>query len=164
MTWDSFRKTSSSDEIEVFERDEELAACFARNLLMPSEVVRVAVDPRLAVSNILGFDALFAVARQFDVPIEALLWQMGLVYRISTETIKKHVERLRDQVVFWDDREREDTPERPMRFRVLARKALRKGLIAAGRYAEFLGISRREAMQVVEHDADEDAELEIANA
>ena len=35
-------------------------------------------------------------------------------------------------------------------------------MISAGRYAEYLGISRREAMQVVEQDADDDAEVEVA--
>ena len=164
LTWDIFRQSGSSDGIEASELEEKLATCFARNLLMPHEVLRVSVDPRLVASKKLGFDALFEVARQFDVSVEALLWQMAFVYRIPSETIKEHVERLRGQMGFWDDRERDDPPERPLRFRALARQALRKGLISAGRYAEFLGISRREAMQVVEQDADEDAEVEVANS
>lgn len=164
LTWGVFRQAGSSDGIEASEAEEKLATCFARNLLMPHEVLRVSVDPRLVASKKLGFDALFEVARQFDVSVEALLWQMAFVYRIPSETIKEHVERLRGQMGFWDDRERDDPPERPLQFRALARQALRKGLISAGRYAEFLGISRREAMQIVEQDADEDAEVEIANA
>jgi predicted HTH domain antitoxin len=63
---------------------------------------------------------------------------------------------------YWDDRQRDDPPSRPLRFRALARHALRKGMISAGRYAEYLGISRREAMQVVEQDAGDDAEVEVA--
>ena len=55
----------------------------------------------------------------------------------------------------------DDPPSRPLRFCVLARHALRKGMISGGRYAEYLGISRKEAMQVVEQDACEDAEIEI---
>lgn len=164
LTWKIFRQAGSLDGIEASELEEKLATCFARNLLMPSEVVRVSVDPRLVASKKLGFDALFEVARQFDVSVEALLWQMAFVYRIPSETIKDYVERLRGQMSFWDDRERDDPSERPLRFRALARQALRKGLISAGRYAEFLGISRREAMQVVEQDADENAEVEVANS
>jgi len=154
LTWTVFRQAGSSDGIEASEQEEKLATCFARNLLMPSEVVRVSLDPRFDESKKLGFDALFEVARQFDVSVEALLWQIRFVYNLRSETIKEHVERLRSQMGFWDDRERDDPLERPLRFRVLARQALRKGLISAGRYAEFLGISRREAMQVVEQDAD----------
>lgn len=164
LTWNVFRQTGSSGEIEASEWEEKLATCFARNLLMPQEVVRVSVNPRLDESKKLGFDALFEVARQFDVSVEALLWQMAFVYRIPSETIKSHVERFRLQMGFWDDRERDDPAERPLRFHALARQALRKGLISAGRYAEFLGISRREAMQVVEQDASEDAEVEVANS
>lgn len=164
LTWNVFRQTAASDGIEASEREEKLATCFARNLLMPQEVVRVSVDPRLDESKKLGFDALFEVARQFDVSVEALLWQMAFVYRIPSDTIREHVERFRLQMGFWDDRERDDPPERPLRFRALGRQALRKGLISAGRYAEYLGISRREAMQIVEQDANEDAEVEVVNS
>lgn len=163
LTWNIFRQAGASDGIEASEWEEKLATCFARNLLMPAEVVRVSVDPRLDETKKLGFDALFEVARQFDISVEALLWQMGFVYNLRSETTKENVERFRLQMGFWDDRERDDPSERPMRFRVLARQALRKGLMSAGRYAEYLGISRREAMQVVEQDADEDAEVEVAN-
>src|SRR5437764_274437 len=100
-----------------------MATCFARNLLMPQEVVRVSVDPRLDETKKLGFEALFEVARQFDVSVEALLWQMAFVYRIRSETIKEYGERFRLQMSFWDDRERDDPPERPLRFRALVRRA-----------------------------------------
>lgn len=164
LTWKIFRQTTCSDGIEASDWEEKLATCFARNLLMPQEVVRVAVDPRLDESKKVGFDALFEIARQFDVSVEALLWQMAFVYRIPSGTIKEYADRFRLQMDFWDDREGDDPPERPLRFRALARQALHKGLISAGRYAEFLGISRREAMEVVEQDASEDAEVEVANS
>ena len=57
------------------------------------------------------------------------------------------------QMAFWDDRQRDVPPHRPLRFEALANEALRKGLISTGRYAEFLGITRREAMRQVEQEA-----------
>jgi XRE family transcriptional regulator, fatty acid utilization regulator len=164
LTWGVFRQPGVSDGVEASEWEEKLATCFARNLLMPQEALRVAVDPRLDEHKKLGFDALFEVARQFDVSVEALLWQMGFVYRIASDKVRDHVDRYRTQMAFWDNRERDDPSERPLRFCALARQALRHGLISAGRYAEYLGITRREAMQVVEQDAEQDAEVEVVDS
>jgi len=46
----------------------------------------------------------------------------------------------------------------------LARQALRKGLISTGRYAQYIGVTRREAMKVVEEDAEDDAEIELTHS
>jgi predicted HTH domain antitoxin len=46
----------------------------------------------------------------------------------------------------------------------LARQALRKGLISTGRFAEYVGISRRDAMKVVEEDAADDVQVEVADS
>ena len=86
------------------------------------------------------------------------------MYRIPKERIEDVLERLRGQISFWDDRERDDPPSRPLRFRALARQALRKGLISTGRYAQYLGISRREALETVEQDAADDAEVEVIDS
>jgi predicted transcriptional regulator len=40
---------------------------------------------------------------------------------------------------------------------------LRQGLLSTGKYAEYVGVSRREAMQVVEQDAEDDASIEVAH-
>jgi Zn-dependent peptidase ImmA (M78 family) len=164
LTWGIFRETGALDGVEASEWEEKLATCFARNLLMPQETFRVAVDALREDQTKLGFDDLFEVARQFDVSVEALLWQIGFVYRIPSETVREYVDRFRGQIGFWDSREGDTPPTRPLRFQALAREALHKGSISAGRYAEYLGISRREAMQVVEQDAEEDAEIEVTHS
>jgi predicted HTH domain antitoxin len=46
----------------------------------------------------------------------------------------------------------------------LARQALRKGMISTGRYAEYVGISRRDAMKFVEQDATEDVQIDVADS
>ena len=164
LTWHVFRLGSPSAGVVAPAPEEKLATCFARNLLMPQESLRIAIDSQLDGRRKLDFDDLFEVARQFDVSVEALLWQTSFVYRIPKERIEDMLERLRGQISFWDDRERDDPPSRPLRFRALARQALRKGLIATGRYAQYLGISRREAMETVEQDAADDAEVEVIDS
>jgi hypothetical protein len=40
---------------------------------------------------------------------------------------------------------------------------LRHGLLSTGKYAEYVGVSRREAMQLVEQDAEDDASIQVAH-
>ncbi len=163
LTWRVFRQSDHSSSSEASEHEEKLATCFARNLLMPQEPLRIAIDAQRGDRSKLTFADLFEVARQFDVSVEALLWQIAFVYKVPKEVAEKNVENLRNQINFWDDRQRDNPPRRPLRFVALANEALKKGLIATGRYAEYLGITRREAMRQVEQEALEDAEVEVAH-
>jgi len=164
LTWRVFRQGDSGDSAIPSQSEEKLATCFARNLLMPEEVFRSAVEAQRGMSRTLGFDGLFEVAREFDVSIEAVLWQMGFVYKILPEEIKDYLERMHHRMGYWDRRDRDTPPERPLRFLALARQALRKGLISTGRYAQYIGVTRREAMKVVEEDAEDDAEIEVTHS
>ena len=162
LTWDAFGHASASDD-EPSEREEKLATCFARNLLMPQEALKNAVGTQLGDRKKLNFDDMFELARQFDVSADALLWQMKFVYSLSEEKIKFTLEQIRNEVNYWDDSNKDVAPSvRPPRFLALARQALRKGEISTGRYAEYVGISRREATKLVE-DVEQDAEVEIAD-
>ena len=163
LTWKIFRHDDSAEEVEPSDLEEKLATCFARNLLMPQEALKCAVATQRGDRKKLTFDDLFEVARQFDVSVEALLRHMGFVYGIPNERIQTTVEQLRQQINFWDERARDILPSRPLRFQALARQALRRGEIAAGRYAQYVGISRREAAKLVEQDVEQDAELEISD-
>lgn len=163
LTWKIFRQEGAADGIEASPGEEKLATCFARNLLMPEEPFREALERRQGDSGRLGFSQLFEIARQFDVSVEAALWQLGFVRDIPSDRIRRCIESLSDQMSFWDTRERDNPPERPLRFRAMATQALNSGAISAGRFAEYLGITRREAMQVVEQEAKEDAEVEVAD-
>ena len=130
---------------------------------MPTEPFREAVESRRDEDGSLSFGPLFEVARQFDVSAEAVLWQLGFVFNISSDKIKGCIRDLSGQVSYWETRERDNPSERPLRFRALATQALQEGVISAGRFAEYLGVSRREAMQVVKQEAKDDAKIEIAS-
>ena len=162
LTWNVFRRRDTPSAVEASPHEEKLATCFARNLLMPQEPLRIAVDSQRDKRTKLTFDGLFEVARQFDVSIEALLWQMTFVFNLPKEDAEQTIEKLRDRMSFWDRRQQDAPPSRPLRFEALANEALRKGLISTGRYAEYLGITRRQAMRQVEQEAPDDAEIEVA--
>jgi len=165
LTWKIFRQGVSEDGIEATKKEEKLATCFARNLLMPKESFQKAVDRQKesAKGGKLGFHQFFEVARQFDVSFEAALRHFGFVYNQPSKKVDEYLKQVKERISSWNDREHDDPPERPLRFEALAIQALRHGAMSAGRYAEYLGISRREAMQIVEQEADRDAEIEVAN-
>jgi len=164
LTWNVFRQVDVSSTVEASPQEEKLATCFARNLLMPQEPLRIAIDSQLGERTKLSFDDLFEVARQFDVSVEALLWQMTFVYNLTKEVVQQNIEKLQDRMSFWDKRQQDAPPNRPLRFEALANEALRKGLISTGRYAEYLGITRRQAMRQVEQEAPDDAEVEVTHS
>ena len=164
LTWKQFRHNAGSGSEVASDEEEKLATCFARNLLMPEEVFREAINAQRGPSGKIGFDGLFEVAREFDVSIEAVLWQMVFVFRTPAERIKETIASLADTVRSWDSRISDAPPTRPVRFVALCNQAIRKGLISTGRYADYLGISRREAMKHVEQDAVADVEVEITHS
>ena len=77
LTWNVFRHGDGEQPVTSSDREEKLATCFARNLLMPEEVFREAVDAQRDKSGSLGFDGLFEVAREFDVSTEAVSCRSG---------------------------------------------------------------------------------------
>ncbi|HEV3255252.1 MAG TPA: XRE family transcriptional regulator [Gemmataceae bacterium] len=164
LTWKTFRGAGDASAVEATDWEEKLATCFARNLLMPSEVLRVSVDEALAKhGDRLTFDDLFEVARQFDVSVEAVVRQIGFVYHKAADWANSALERFGNQIGFWESRASDAPLALPVRYQALARQALRKGLLSAGKYAEYTGVSRRQAMQIVEQDAGDDASFEVAN-
>ena len=163
LTWRVFRHDAAGQSEQPSEQEEKLATCFARNLLMPEEVFREAVNAHCNESGKIGFDGLYEIAREFDLSVESVVWQMAFVYNIPAEKIQPTVTKLRAQIGSWDVREKDMPPRRPLRFEALARQALRKGMISTGRYAEYVGITRRDAIKLVEQDATEDVQVEVTH-
>jgi Zn-dependent peptidase ImmA (M78 family) len=164
LTWRQFGHDSASSSQIATEEEERFATCFASNLLMPEEVFREAINNQRGSSGKVGFDGLFEVAREFDVSIGAVLWRMVFVFDVPTEKVKEATATLKDTVRFCDFRVSDQPPTRPVRFVALCNQAIRKGLISTGRYADCLGITRREAMKHIEQDAIEDVEVEVAHS
>jgi Zn-dependent peptidase ImmA (M78 family)/transcriptional regulator with XRE-family HTH domain len=155
LTWNVFRSATSSGETlaQPGEKEERLATCFARNVLMPVEAVRSAVNNRKQNDKV-PFEALFDVAREFDVSVESLLWHLNFLYRRPEheEQTKQDIERAKAVAPLLEERKESQPPARPARYHALAVKALRRGEVSIGRFAEYLGISRKDAMKFVEQE------------
>lgn len=162
LTWPVFRADTIEDGVEVAEAEETLAACFARHLLMPEEPFREAADELTVPAQALRFADVFGIARKFDVSVEAVSERLNDINRISAEEVPALIERWFNEIRYWDAREQDAPRARPLRFRVLATHALKRGAISAGRFAEYVGVSRREATEIVARGAEEDAEIETA--
>jgi XRE family transcriptional regulator, fatty acid utilization regulator len=168
LTWRVFRSNPQpqSGNSNPTDREENLATCFARYLLMPAESFRSAVNSRMKEGKV-KFEDLFDVAREFDVSIESLLWHMHFLYGHSkdkVETTKEEITRARSLAPLYEDRTQTPPPNLPARFHALAVKALRKGELSIGRCAEYLGINRQQVMKYIELEATDNEEIQVAPA
>jgi len=166
LTWEVFRHSEGSSSAIANTQEESLAGVFAAHLLMPEEILRITVETYQDDKGALPVDAVFTIARQFDVSVEALMWQIHSVFRKSADrsTTLRQIEQLKAFAPLFEERDQVEPPTRPVRYRALAAKALRNGEISIGRYAEYLGISRQEAMRLVEQEITDDEEVSVALA
>ena len=124
--------------------DEKYANLFASVLLLPGESVTDEFQRRVH-SGELSFADAVAMAREFGVSVDALLWRLvnlKLVEKTSVQQVLANdslrqtdrFERLKDQV---------QQPPRPSaRFVSLAFECLMNGTLSRGRFAEMMGIRR----------------------
>lgn len=162
LTWD-FAPVAGNATSLWSESDEKLADWFAACLLMPTDAVRQAVSGRIRGGKV-PVDALFEMARQFDVSVEALIWRIHVVYGGTSEArarTEAMIQKARDAASMFEQRTPEVPPERPARFVALALTALREGNISVGRFAEYVGTSRQRAMEVVDQQSGDDDALEL---
>jgi len=144
LTWTVFRTEEHSREAS--EQEEKFANAFASTLLIPEDPLRRAVSSALESGGSLKHIEIFDLARQFDVSFEALLWRMHSVFNRKREDTEHDIEVCRAFRETVDVREDTKPPQLPARYRALATRALRDGELSIGRAAEYLGLSRQEAM------------------
>lgn len=168
LTWRIFRRTVGSDVTSdrAGAAEEKLAQCFAGNLLMPSDAVHAALTAKMR-NETLAFDDVFDVARQFDVSVEALLWRMQTLRMLkgTQKETRTLIARSHELAPILEERPKQPPPSTfPERYKALAIKALRHGLISKGRFAEYLEISRRQALKYAEQEITDDEEVPLAPA
>jgi len=147
LTWDIFRV---GDQLQVpTDPEAKFANRFAGRLLMPPEALELAIGKQRRGKLQLDFDDLFEVARQFDVSLQSLLYQMSDAKWMNRDKVPAALEALRPKLEFWD-RSQGDSPHvRPLRYEALAREAIEKGSISTGKFAQYMGLSRTAAMSVI---------------
>lgn len=139
--------------------DEKFADCFASALLLPDDAVRDALERRLK-GNEISTANLCELARDFHVSIDAFLWRVHRIYRWNEDQTREVIEKARRVMPPYRDvtaDRDESAPELPERYRTLAIQALRSGEISTGRFAEYLGLRRWEAMKYAEQVGDDEA-------
>lgn len=162
LTWKVFR--SGAQVTEASDREERLAQCFAGALLVPAEPLKLAIASQRRGKSSLDFDDLFEVARQFDVSVQALVWQMVNNRIIDKSKALDLLEKIEGRVNLWEKRKDEaPPPARPIRYEALAREAIEKGMIGTGVFAKYMSISRHAAMRIIETEIYPDSEYH-ANA
>ncbi len=165
LTWNIFPHRNGASGTTP-EGEENLAQAFAVNLLLPEEEFRSTVEDRMHHGRIRR-EHLLDVARIFDVSVDCVAWRAHNLYapdRSDTKRVRDVIARLRQPVADGKAWGGEATPpERPERYEALARKALDHGEISIGRFAQYMGISRRQAMRVAEEEMLDDEEIEIAD-
>jgi XRE family transcriptional regulator, fatty acid utilization regulator len=164
LTWAIFQSGQSQDVAVASPPEESFANVFASRLLMPTDALRLAIGSA-GRGRSLTPAALFDVARQFDVSVEALLWRLKPIIRdLDEDKIRRMVEVCQSKASILEERERDDPPTRPARFVALAMKAFSRGEISKGVLAEYLGISRQEVMRLVERESLLDEEITLPPA
>lgn len=166
LTWEIFEHSAAETSTTASDWEDNLAQCFAANLLMPADALKKAIDQHKRGNN-LSPDSLFDLARLFDVSIQALIWRIHIVYNWGTESSDKTnilistVEKYGLQI----EEKREDSkpPEWPDRYFALAYQALNEGKISTGKFAEYVEISRYEAMKYInQEEGQHDEEISLS--
>jgi Zn-dependent peptidase ImmA (M78 family)/transcriptional regulator with XRE-family HTH domain len=162
LTWSIYHKGDGKKVHVAQQVEEKFAQGFAARLLMPDDSLRPVVG-RVVRNGKIRFADLFDVARQFDVSVEALIWRLVILNYVDEKTANELVDRYQKNQFESElsSRSSEPAPQRPARFESLARKALRRGEISIGRYAEYVGISRYKAMKYFERENQADEEITI---
>jgi Zn-dependent peptidase ImmA (M78 family) len=155
LTWKIFRDPSSENASASTPREEQLANSFAGHLLMPSEALQAAVSRQQRDKTTLDFDDLFDIARQFAVSVPAIVFRCKEDGIISRDAADKVLDRIQGRMHFWEKRKNTPPPKRPFRFEALAFEAMGKGRMGTGKFAQFLGISRHQAMKILEEREEE---------
>jgi len=138
ITWsDRILERVLSDRT-AWDRNEKLANAFAAGLLVPSEPLRREIRS-LAREGKLSEATIVAIAQQFGVSLEALLWRMANQRVIPPESVNK---ALADDTLRALDREHRAETRKSVyvsnRFIRLAYLAYENGEISRGRLAKIL--------------------------
>jgi Zn-dependent peptidase ImmA (M78 family)/transcriptional regulator with XRE-family HTH domain len=166
LTWKVFRSADGSGVSS--EREEELARHFAGSLLLPMEIVRSAIARRLDEKGQLATAALPALAEQFGVSIDALVWRIHDIYhfaderREETDAIIRAAKGAEDPRVALEAK-REAPPKYPKRYMALAIRAFLTGEISTGKFCQYTDWSRNEAMKLMATGEDARREVQITS-
>lgn len=141
ITWDDKLLSQVQADKRLWDHNEKLANAFAAGFLVPTEALHREVR-FLAKENKLNGAGVVAIARQFGVSLEALLWRMAGLFIIKRDVVGS---TLRDEQLRALDHESRSEAFAPYylsnRFVRLAYVAYENGEISRARLAKILNQS-----------------------
>jgi Zn-dependent peptidase ImmA (M78 family)/transcriptional regulator with XRE-family HTH domain len=168
LTWNVFRHDLGDDSTSVNATDieEKLANRFAASLLIPAEALKQAILAKYK-NDELPFAAVYDIARQFDVSIDALIWRINDLRWLpvhSHNDVKSLIEQIKKLSEVFEIREDTKPPQWPDRYKALTLWVYRQGGISTGKVAEFLKMSRKDAMRYIEPEGLDNEKVSVTNA
>ncbi|MFH0807442.1 MAG: XRE family transcriptional regulator [Elusimicrobiota bacterium] len=142
ITW-KVRAASNEGDL-LSDKEESFADHFASMLLIPEQALRDAIEAALMPDNKISCDNLDAIARQFNVSLDALSWRLHYVYNTTPDAVRQMIEKTKNYSTL-PSRQSENPPDLPSRYKALAVTALKQGEISSQQFANYLGISISEA-------------------
>ncbi len=143
VTWNKelFAQISSSPELT--EKNEQYANAFAAGLLMPSEQTKHLIEQYKTSEGKISFADLIAIAREFEVSTEALIWRLVGLNIIRQKIGKKLVASSELKSLEFDSVEERRNRDhfRSWRFVRLAYQAHARGRLSRSQFANYLGVS-----------------------
>ena len=142
LTWEPSSSPEIQEDPTLAERIEKMANAFASNLLLPADLT-VAAFNRHVQDNKVSYGDLIAMAREFDVSTEALLWRLSGLGRIDSRAVDKvradsvfrGLDRTSRHGEWWNP------PPLPERFVRLAFLAYSRGRLSKAKLAEYMDVS-----------------------
>jgi Zn-dependent peptidase ImmA (M78 family) len=159
LTWDYFKHTEGV--CEPSDQEEKFATCFAGNLLLPAKPVRQALYKSAGDKDRLSYEQMDDIAREFDVSLESLIWRMHYLFRCEESDTFGYLDAAKEYVQTVHRKYDPLPPALPERYRSLAIKAYRNGVISIGRFAKLMKINRTEAEQFIPGREADNAEVPI---
>ncbi|HPP51806.1 MAG TPA: XRE family transcriptional regulator [Thermoguttaceae bacterium] len=156
LTWKTFRGKLPQPGNKPSEQEERFATCFASNLLLPPELLQQTLEEEQRAGG-FTIPAIYRIAQRFDVSMEAVIWQIRFLYRMSDDWASRCIQQCKYLKDFWENRASDSPPRLPRRYEALAQKALQQGLISIGVFAQYMDITRQEALIWAEHLAEAQA-------
>lgn len=164
LTWSVFRDTDlPTDEPE--DREEKLANAFAGRLLLPTDAVRARIEQSANGKGKINLETLDEIAREFGVPLDALLWRMAYLYNMSIEDIQNHIEQAKGIKRTRPARQTDEPDMLPERYCSLAIRALNEGRLSLTQFAKYMGLSYKKAQEYLMDEgdlADEEVSIPVA--
>ena len=161
ITWNSIPAEELQNNLPIWEKIEKIANSFASCLLLPADAVNIELNERTA-NNQIEYNDLIAIAREFDVSTEALLYRLltlRLLNKDAVDSIRgdadfRSLDKATMSASWWDP------PDLPERFVRLASIAYKKGRLSRARLAELLDCSLPDVTETLSEYGLDDREID----